>query len=102
MCNSSRLSFVGQQRKEDVILPLAVDLQIAECETLLTKSGLGKKISRGLVRGQARGFDPVKTQRAKDEWNQRADGIRHIALSREALADPIAEGATLGDATAYV
>src|SRR5215831_16037319 len=85
-----------------MVAPLAVNLQVAAREPLLAESDLGEQVFRRFVRGQAGGFDAVQPERGKDERYQRARGVEHVTLAREALADPVAERAALRDTAPHV
>src|SRR5580658_8006896 len=85
-----------------MVLPLAIDLQITPRKTFLPKSRLGEQTFGRIVGRQARGFDAMEPQCLENEGHKRAHRVEHIALSGEALADPIAERAALRDAAANV
>ena len=44
----------------------------------------------------------MEPQPLEREANQGLDGVAHMALTREGLADPVADGAALGDAAPHI
>src|SRR5580692_4906399 len=92
---STRLRLFGQQSEQGVILPLAVDLDIAPRHTFLPEACFGEQISGGIVGRQTGRFDPVQSERFEYKWYQSADCVGHVTLSCESFTHPIAESAGL-------
>src|SRR5271154_1848979 len=85
-----------------MVLPLAIDLDVAPRHALLTKTRLCKEISRWIVRRQACRFDSMQPQCPENKRHERANRVVHVALTGESLAHPIAESAGLRDAAAHI
>src|SRR6185437_3352951 len=91
-----------EQSEQHMILPLAIDEQIAARDPFLPESGLHEKVFRALVGGKTRRLDAMKGQSPEDEGNESFHGGEHVPLPGEAFADPVAHGAALGDAATHV
>src|SRR5690348_2039938 len=85
-----------------MILPLALDKQVAFRDSFLAEACFQQQISRRLVGWNTGRFDSMHAQRGEDERNQGAHRRMHVTLAREALADPVAERAALRHAAANI
>ena len=81
---------------------MAVDLEIGAGVTLLLEARLEKYGAGADIVRNARGFQAVEPQTVEGEIDQGADSPDRIAPSDVRLADPVADGAHLGDAPADV
>src|SRR5262245_21018445 len=91
-----------EQRVKQMILPNAVDSQIATREPLALETGLFQQSDRGRVARDAGRLEPVQFERVEHEGHDGTDGRGHIALVRVFGPDPIAKRARLGHAAAHV
>src|SRR4051812_20308145 len=90
--------FFLEQREQQMVGPGAVDQQVTARQSFLAKAGAGQKVLGSRVIDQARRLDAVQAQGLEDERDQGLNSVGHIALAREFGADPVAQGAALGDA----
>ena len=81
-----------------MILPGAVDLQITARQPFPDETGFFQHPPAGLVMHQTGRLHPVQAQRAEGEAQAQPHRIRHITLTGEGHAHPIAEAAALRDA----
>src|SRR6516164_6091582 len=87
-----------QQAEQQVILPDAVDAEIAPRQPLAAKAAFLEHADRRRVGGNAGGFHPVQIELAKQGRQQHSQRRRHVAAMRMRLADPIADSSGLHDA----
>src|SRR5437016_8574594 len=85
-----------------MVLPFAIDLQIAAGKPFLLEARLDEKGLGRFVCREAGGLDAMQPQGLKDERQERANGVLHIALAREPFADPVAERAALRDPPPHI
>src|SRR6476661_3817524 len=86
-----------EQRVKQMVLPDAVNSQIAARQAFALESRLLEKLDRGRIGRKAGRLEPVQLERVEDERNDGADAGGHIALVGVVRADPIAERAGLRD-----
>ena len=91
-----------KQRVKQMILPHAVDLQIAARHPLAGEASPLQELDGGDIGGQARSLEPVQLERIEYERDNSADGRCHIPLPGMLGADPIAEGTGLGHPAAHI
>src|SRR5690606_26256296 len=85
-----------------MVLPEAIDPEIGSQRSFAPESGFFKHTDRPGVAGNTGSFDPVQPQRIKGEPHQHVYRIRHQPAPGIALADPVADMATLRDAMADI
>src|SRR5262245_57255239 len=91
-----------EQRVKQMILPNAVDSQIATREPFALETGLFQQSDRGRVARDAGRLEPVQFERVEHEGHNGANGCGHITLIGVFGPDPIAERAGLGHPAAHV
>src|SRR6516162_5101517 len=98
----SRLRIALEARKEQMVLPHAVDAQVFARKAFSPKSGLLQEADRGDIGRDTGGLDAMQPQRLECERNEAADRRRHVSAARVARADPIAEIAGLGATAPHI
>src|SRR5262249_34825250 len=89
-----------QQRKQEMVLPDAIDLQVAPRRAFPAEAGLFENPRGGTVVGQAGRLEPMQAERAESKGKNRLDGIGHVAVAGVRRTNPVADRSGLGDATA--
>src|SRR3546814_1121258 len=89
------VELLAQQREQPVVLPLAVDLQVAPRQALLAEADLPQHPLAGDVVRQGGGLDPVQPQMVEREAAGALHRLGHVAVAGTGLADPVAAGAGL-------
>src|SRR5690242_10135102 len=92
----------AQDREQEMVLPLAVDLQVGAGITLLLEAGAEQHGAARNIGRQAGGLDAMQPQAVERKIEHQRQGVGHKALARERLADPIAEAGGFGDTAAQV
>ena len=82
-----------------MILPEAVDLEIAARHTFALEAGFLQHARGGIVVRQACRLQPVQPERDEGERQHGLDGVRHVAATDVGRADPVADRGGLRDAT---
>src|SRR4030088_3817847 len=85
-----------------MVLPDAVDAEIAPRQALAAKTAFLQHPDRGRVGGNAGGLDAVQIELAEQRRQQHAQRRRHVAAMRMGLPDPVSDGAGLDDAAADI
>jgi hypothetical protein len=85
-------------RKDAVVLPDAVDAEVADGVALLAEAVLLEDADRARVAGHHRRLDAMQAEVAEGEVHHDAHGLRGQALSVPALGDRVAEIGVLEDA----
>src|ERR1700730_11115326 len=76
-----------QQAEQQMVLPDAVDAEIAPRQPLAREAAFLQHPDRGRIRGNAGGLDAVQIELAEQRWQQHAQPRRHVAAMRMRLAD---------------
>src|SRR6185437_7822745 len=95
---ASAAKILVQQAEQQMVLPDAVDAEIAPCQSLAGKPAFLQYPDRGRVGGNAGGLDAVQIEFAEQRRQQHPQRRRHVAAMGVGLADPVADGAGLHDA----
>src|ERR1700719_3871264 len=90
-----------QQAEQQVILPDAVDAEIAARQPLAGETAFLEHPDRRRVGGNAGGLDAMQVELAEQGGQQHPQRRGHVAAMRMRLADPITDGAGLHDAAAH-
>src|SRR6266852_3336915 len=96
--SGSAAKILMQQPEQQVILPDAVDAEIAPRQPLAAEAAFLQHPDRGRIGGDAGGLDAVKIELAKQRRQEHAQRRRHVAAMRMGLPDPISDGTGLHDA----
>ena len=91
-----------EQRVKQMILPQAIDPQIATRQSFALEARSLEQPDRRRVVREARRLQPVQLQRIEYKRNNRADRRGHVSAIGVFRPDPIAERARLGHAAAHV
>src|SRR6267142_2771115 len=91
-----------QQAEQQVVLPDAIDAEIASRQTFAVKSAFLKHPDRRRIGGNAGGLDAVKIEFAEQRRQQHAQRRRHVALMCMGLPDPVPDRSGLHDAAADI
>src|SRR5262249_35028447 len=89
-CRASCPRVVLQEGEEIVILPGAVDLEIAACRAFTREAGLLQHALGGVVVRQACRLQPVQAKGSKGEGQAGLDRVGHVAVADVWRPDPIA------------
>src|SRR6266508_2607786 len=100
--NGSAAKILMQQAEQQVVLPDAVDAEIAPRQALAAEAAFLQHPDRRRIGGNAGGLDAVKIELAEQRWQQHPQGRRHVAAMRMRLPDPVPDRAGLHDAAADV
>src|SRR5216110_2268418 len=87
-----------QQAEQQMVLPDAVDAEIAPRQALAAEAAFFQHPDRRRIGGDAGGLDAVKIELAEQRRQQYAQRRRHVAAMRMRLSDPVPDGAGLHDA----
>src|SRR6185437_7293887 len=87
-----------QQAEQQMVLPDAVDAEIAPREPLAGKAAFLQHPDRRRIRRDTGRLDPVQIELAEQGRQQNAQRRGHVAAMGMWLSDPIADGARLHDA----
>src|SRR3981081_3534574 len=98
----SAAKILMQQAEQQMVLPDAVDAEIAPRQTLAAETAFLQHRHPRRIGGNAGSPDAVKVELAEQRGQQHAQRRRHVAAMRMRLADPIADGAGLDDAAANI
>ena len=85
-----------------MILPCAIDLEIAPGQALTLEAAAAEECNRCGIARQAGRLEPVQGQVFEGKLLDQRQRRRHVALAREGGADPIAQRGALGDAAADI
>src|SRR5262245_66194663 len=85
-----------------MVLPDAVDAEIAPREALAGEAALLQDPDRGRIRGDAGGLDAMQIELSEQCRQQHAQRRGHVAAMRKRLTNPIADGAGLYDAAPHI
>src|SRR3977135_3422988 len=86
---------VLRQGEEIVILPKAVDLEIAARHSFALEAGLLQHACGGGIVRQAGRLQPVQPERDEGEGQNGRDAVRHVPAADVRCADPVADGGCL-------
>src|SRR5438105_9590301 len=98
--NGSAAEILMQQAEQQMVLPDAVDAEIAPRQALAAEAAFFQHPDRRRIGGDAGGLDAVKIELAEQRRQQYAQRRRHVAAMRMRLSDPVPDGAGLHDAAA--
>src|SRR5258708_2013993 len=96
--NNSAAEILMQQAEQQMVLPDAVDAEIAPRQPLTGEAAFLQHPDRGRIGRNAGGLDAVQIELAKQRRQQHPQRPRHVAAMGMGLADPIADGTRLDDA----
>src|SRR5665213_1181237 len=91
-----------QQAEQQVVLPDAIDAEIAPRQTLAGEAAFLQHPDRGRIGGNAGGLDAVQIEFAEQRRQQHPQRRGHVAAMGVRLPDPVSDGAGLYDAAADI
>src|SRR6266487_5693983 len=100
--NGSAAEILMQQAEQQMVLPDAIDAEIAPRQPLAGEAAFLQHPDRRRIGGDAGGLDAVEIELAEQRRQQYAQRRRHVAAMRMRLSDPVPDGAGLHDAAADV
>jgi hypothetical protein len=81
-----------------MILPGAIDAQVAPRQTFLAETRLLQHAHRCAIGGNAARLQTMQLKRPVGEWREQTQSLRHMSATGLRRADPIADAGGLGDA----
>src|SRR5882757_828957 len=91
-----------QQAEQQVVLPDAVDAEIASRQTFAIESAFLEHPDRRRIGGNAGGLDAVKIELTEQRRQQHAQRRRHVAAMCMGLPDPVPDRSGLHNAAADI
>src|SRR5450631_658042 len=89
-----------QQAEQQMVLPDAIDEEIAPRQALAVETALLQYPDRGGIAGNAGGLDAVQVEFAEQRRQQHPQRRRHVAAMGVGLPDPVPDRPRLHDAAA--